>query len=84
MRDYQARSLNVAPWNLTSFVLRFIGIVASGFTNDLYSSVKSKPKLIVGIYVIAGLSFSELTGKYCVVQHMLKASPVDFTALLHR
>ncbi len=84
VRDYQARSLDITPRNIRCFVLQFIGNVASSFTNDLNGSVQSKPKLIIGINVIAGLSFCELTGKNCVVQHMLKASPVVFTALLHR
>ena len=58
--------------------------MTGGFTNNLYGSVKSQPELMVGINVITGLPFSELAGVFCVVQHMLKASPVIFTALLHK
>ncbi len=64
--------------------MQFVRNLAGGFAYNFYSSVKSEPKLIVGINVIAGSSFSELTRESRVIQHMLKTSLVVFTALFHK
>ena len=64
--------------------MQFIRNFAGSFTYNFYSSVKSEPELIVGINVIAGSPFSELTREPRVIQHMLKTSLVVFTALFHK
>ena len=82
--DDQPYTLNFTPWNLWGFSLQFVRNFAGGFTYNFYSSIKSEPKLIVGINVIASSSFSELTRESRVIQHMPKTSLVVFTALFHK